>query len=63
MVKGHVAVIKVASPDMDEEVVEVLERAVNLLGGLEKFVGPGDKVVVKPNLLLPRPAATVPLQV
>jgi uncharacterized protein (DUF362 family) len=47
-------------------VQESLDRALALLGGLEQFVRPGDRVIVKPNLLTAQPeskAATTHPQV
>ena len=34
-----------------ESVAAGLEQALALLGGLERFVQPGDRVLLKPNLL------------
>ncbi|WP_089284876.1 DUF362 domain-containing protein [Anaerovirgula multivorans] len=36
-----------------EKVDTAVEKAVNLLGGIETFVKPGDKVLLKPNLVSP----------
>lgn len=38
-----------------EKVFEAVKRSVDLLGGIEKFVKPGNKVLLKPNLLSARP--------
>jgi len=35
-------------------IAEAIERHFNLLGGLEKFVKPGDNVLLKPNFIAPR---------
>ncbi len=35
---------------------ESIQRQFDLLGGLDKFVSPGDKVLLKPNLIAPKPA-------
>jgi len=44
----------VGCTEYDTERVEVaVRRAVDLLGGMGRFVKPGQRVVVKPNLLLP----------
>lgn len=40
----------------DGNVLEALREAVTLLGGMERFVRPGEKILVKPNLL----AASLP---
>lgn len=36
-------------------VAEAVKRAVDLVGGMGKFVAPGMRVLIKPNLLSPRP--------
>jgi uncharacterized protein (DUF362 family)/ferredoxin len=36
-----------------QSVLESVRRAIDLLGGIESFVLPGDKVLLKPNLLQP----------
>ncbi len=46
-----VAVIKASSP-------EEVERALELLGGMEKFVAPGEKILVKPNICAARASDT-----
>jgi uncharacterized protein (DUF362 family) len=35
-------------------IAEEIEKHFNLLGGLEKFVKPGDRVLLKPNFIAPR---------
>ena len=48
----HVALIH--CPNYDPAVVEAaVRRAVDLLGGMRRFVRPGQRVLVKPNMLLP----------
>ncbi len=32
-----------------------VKEAINLLGGIKKFIKPGDKVLIKPNLVAPNP--------
>jgi len=36
------------------KIAEAIERQFKLLGGLERFVRPGDKVLLKPNCIAPR---------
>ena len=36
------------------EIAEAIERQFELLGGLEKFIRPGDTVLLKPNFIAPR---------
>lgn len=47
-----------------QAVEEALRRLLSLLGGIERFVRPSDRVLVKPNLIVPagidRPAQTHP---
>ncbi|MBN1135955.1 MAG: DUF362 domain-containing protein, partial [Anaerolineae bacterium] len=48
----HVALVR--CPDYDTAAVEAaVRRAVDLLGGMGRFVRPGQRVLVKPNLLMP----------
>ncbi|MCC5467897.1 hypothetical protein [Pelosinus baikalensis] len=47
-----VATVKVDSFDYNyEEVKKGVQEALELLGGLDKFINPGEKVLVKPNML------------
>lgn len=39
----------------EKEIRKQLERALELLGGIEQFVKPLDRVLIKPNLCLPQP--------
>ena len=50
---AKVALVKCPSYDRDK-VFDSVKRAVDLLGGVEAFVKPGAKVLVKPNLLSAR---------
>ncbi|RPI57946.1 MAG: DUF362 domain-containing protein [Chloroflexi bacterium] len=54
MEKPAVAVIPCAGYDQDE-VEAAVGRALELLGGMARFVRPGQRVLIKPNLLLPSP--------
>lgn len=38
-----------------EEVYAAVKRAVGLIGGMERFVRPGDRVLIKPNMLAAKP--------
>lgn len=56
---GHkVAIIKVADPSNSDAVADGIRRSVQLLGGIEKIVEKGDRVILKPNLEAPREART-----
>jgi uncharacterized protein (DUF362 family)/Pyruvate/2-oxoacid:ferredoxin oxidoreductase delta subunit len=54
MEKPTVALISCASYER-EAVDTAVRRAVELLGGMARFVRPGQRVLIKPNLLLPSP--------
>lgn len=49
-----VAVTKCATYE-EQEVAAAVEKAVELIGGWDSFVSQGDRVLLKPNLLAPRP--------
>jgi uncharacterized protein (DUF362 family)/Pyruvate/2-oxoacid:ferredoxin oxidoreductase delta subunit len=51
MSKSTVALIRCETYD-DELVYQAVERGIGLLGGISKFVQPGEKIVLKPNVLL-----------
>jgi uncharacterized protein (DUF362 family)/Pyruvate/2-oxoacid:ferredoxin oxidoreductase delta subunit len=60
MGKSVVAVVKCDTYG-DECVFEAVERGVNLLGGIGRFAGAGERIVLKPNVLIgsdPRKAVT-----
>ncbi|MBP2644418.1 MAG: iron-sulfur cluster-binding protein [Firmicutes bacterium] len=47
-----VAAVKVESFDYNYDDIEKgVKEAIELLGGIEKFISPGDRVLVKPNML------------
>jgi len=49
-----VSIVRCSSYDQDE-VDRALKESLNLIGGIEKFVSKGKKVLVKPNLVAPLP--------
>ena len=51
MNKSKVAVIRCDTYD-DNQVFKAIRRGIDLLGGISMFVKPGDKIVLKPNILL-----------
>jgi uncharacterized protein (DUF362 family) len=51
MKKTKVAVIRCESYD-DNQVQASLKRGIDLLGGISQFVKPGEKIVLKPNILV-----------
>ncbi len=52
--KKRVAILKCRSYDSDELYAKVNE-SVGLLGGMESFVRPGERILLKPNLLAEKP--------
>ncbi|GMA98261.1 hypothetical protein [Pelosinus sp. IPA-1] len=49
-----VAVAKVGSFDYNYgDVEKAINEVLELLGGIESFIKPGDKVLIKPNMLEP----------
>lgn len=61
MMHGHKSrVAIVACRDYDSLLVEeAVKKGVDLLGGVEKFASPGEKVLIKPNLLLSKEPSKV----
>jgi uncharacterized protein (DUF362 family)/Pyruvate/2-oxoacid:ferredoxin oxidoreductase delta subunit len=51
MDKSIVALVGCDTYD-EEQVREAVEAGVNLLGGISRFTGPGENIVLKPNILL-----------
>lgn len=49
---NRVAAVKVDSYDYTYEDVEKgMNEALDLIGGIEKYVSPGERVLIKPNML------------
>ncbi|MDD4876863.1 MAG: DUF362 domain-containing protein, partial [Dehalococcoidales bacterium] len=48
--KSKVALVRCDTYD-DEKVYEAIKAGVNMLGGIVKFIKPGEKIVMKPNVL------------
>jgi len=46
------------SPESIESLIEALSRVFDLLGGLDKFIKNGDRVLIKPNVVVPEPPWT-----
>ena len=51
---SKVALVKAATYD-SVIIAAAVEKVFSLLGGTEKFVTGGDRVLIKPNLIAPRP--------
>jgi uncharacterized protein (DUF362 family)/Pyruvate/2-oxoacid:ferredoxin oxidoreductase delta subunit len=49
--KSQVALVRCDSYD-DEAVYTAVEKGIDLLGGISNFVKPGEKIVMKPNVLI-----------
>jgi uncharacterized protein (DUF362 family) len=59
MAKATVAVTRGPKKHLNSQEVEDLVRtAIELLGGMDKVVRPGDRVLIKPNLVRPAPPPT-----
>ena len=50
--------LSIVSIVQDENTEHAVRRAVDLIGGIEAFVKPGDKIVIKPNLTTALPSDT-----
>jgi uncharacterized protein (DUF362 family) len=48
--------LAVVSVVQNENVRQAVQEAISLLGGIEEFVSPGDKVAIKPNLVTAMPS-------
>lgn len=51
MSKSIVALVKCDTYD-DEHVGKAVEEGLNLLGGISRFIRPGERIVIKPNVLI-----------
>lgn len=56
MDRAAVAAIRCSSYD-PQALETALERQFQLLGGLDRFVRPGDRVLIKPNFIAPKPVS------
>jgi uncharacterized protein (DUF362 family) len=50
-----VSIVKVNEPINKDNVHEAVKRAINMIGGINRFIKPGERVLIKPNLVSPRP--------
>ena len=48
--KSAVSIVKVK-----DSIEAAIERAIDLIGGIDKFIKPGNRVIIKPNLAYPYP--------
>jgi len=58
MRKPVVSVVRCPQHDDYGKIHRSVQEAVNLIGGFEAVVSPGDRVLLKPNLLCPKPYTT-----
>ena len=49
---------EIVSVVQNADIEFAVKEAINLVGGIENFVNPRDKVVIKPNLVLALPSNT-----
>lgn len=52
---ARVAISKLTSPIDEGRIYDAVKSAIDNLGGIEKFVKPGERVLIKPNFVSPRP--------
>ncbi len=51
--KSIVAVTR-CSDYSQQKISDALQKQFELLGGLERFISPGDRVLIKPNFITPK---------
>lgn len=51
----RVSISKLTPPINEGKIYDAVKSAIDNLGGIEKFVKPGEKVLIKPNFVSPRP--------
>lgn len=52
---AKVAITRVEIPPDKDKIFNAVKKSIELLGGIENFVNKGEKVLIKPNLVSPRP--------
>jgi uncharacterized protein (DUF362 family) len=52
---AKVAISKLIPPVDEDKVFEAVKSAIDHLGGIKKFIKPGETVLLKPNFVAPRP--------
>ncbi|WP_309493063.1 DUF362 domain-containing protein [Candidatus Hecatella orcuttiae] len=52
---SRVAISKLVSPVDESKIFDAVKSVLDKLGGIEKFVSPGEMVLIKPNFVSPRP--------
>ncbi len=53
--KSSVSIVKADLPASTSDIERMTARAVDLIGGIKRYVKPGHRVVIKPNLFAPYP--------
>jgi uncharacterized protein (DUF362 family) len=54
MAKTKVAIVKGPKKPGEKEIDAIVRKAIELAGGLPDIISPGDTVLIKPNIVLPR---------
>ena len=54
----RIAISKLNSSISDDKIFDAVKSAIDNLGGIEKYVNPGERVLIKPNFVSPRPPPT-----
>lgn len=52
---ARVAISKISTPVNQDKVTDAVKTAIDNLGGMSKFIKPGETVLIKPNFVSPRP--------
>ncbi len=53
--RSSVSIVRTELPAADSDIKRITEQAVDLVGGIGRYVKPGQSVVIKPNLFAPYP--------
>ena len=52
---AKVAISKLSTPINQDKITDAVKTAIDNLGGMSKFIKPGETVLIKPNFVSPRP--------
>src|SRR4030042_2318150 len=58
MLKTKVAIVKGQKQPTEADIERMVRRAIALAGGVKDIISPGDRVIIKPNLVYPVAACT-----
>ena len=59
MEKSVVSIVKAPNTPDAKEMDQMIRKAIDLIGGMKKFVSPGDTVVIKGNFFAPYPPPVI----